>query len=175
MNLSLDAPVTALAGIGPRRGAFHAAVGDQSGILYAKWFYGDYLVRVFRPGQRVVLYGKVEEDPYRPGQLQMLQPQHEILSGGREPADSTESGRIVPIYEAAGALTSRMFRRLIFEALGRLPASFPDPLPPALLRAYGLPDRRAALAQAHFPEKDTPLDALESFRTPAQQRLIYQE
>ena len=240
MSLSLDAPVTALAGIGPRRGpllkqkgietledllyylpfryenrirftpigelrpgvvtcvqaevltaglvryrrsrrrAFHAAVGDQSGILYAKWFYGDYLVRVFRPGQRVVLYGKVEEDPYRPGQLQMLQPQHEILSGGREPdsgepVDSTESGRLVPIYEAAGPVTSRMFRRLVFEALGRLPASFPDPLPPSLLRQYGFPDRRAALARAHFPEKDTPLDALEAFRTPAQQRLIYEE
>ena len=158
-----------------RRRAFHVAVGDQSGILYAKWFYGDYLVRLFRPGQRVVLYGKVEEDPYRPGQRQMLQPQHEILSGGREPADSTESGRIVPIYEAAGPLTSRMFRRLIFEALGRLPASFPDPLPPALLREHGLPDRRAALAQAHFPDKDADLAALEAFRTPAQQRLIYEE
>src|SRR3990172_8883765 len=124
--------------------------------------------------------GRGKEAPSRPGQLQMPQPQHEILSGGREPdsgepVDSTESGRLVPIYEAAGPVTSRMFRRLVFEALGRLPASFPDPLPPSLLRQYGFPDRRAALARAHFPEKDTPLDALEAFRTPAQQRLIYEE
>jgi len=235
MSLSLEAPVTALAGVGPRRApllqekgieniedllyylpfryedrtrftpigelrpgvvtcvqaevltaglfplrrarrrAFNLAVGDQTGILYAKWFYGDYLVRTFRPGQRVVLYGKVEEDPYRPGQIQMIQPQHEILSGGREPADSTESGRIVPIYEAAGPITSRMFRRLIHEALGRLPASLPDPLPPSLRQAHGLPDRRRALEAAHFPEKDIDLAQLEAFRAPAQQRLIYEE
>ncbi|MBI4466174.1 MAG: ATP-dependent DNA helicase RecG [Acidobacteria bacterium] len=165
-----------------RQQSFHLAAADPSGILYAKWFYGygkkyygDYLARTFRPGQRVVLYGKVEEDPYRPGQLQILQPQHEILSSGREPADSTESGRIVPIYEAAGPITSRLFRRLIYDALGRLGPTLPDPLPPGLLPRYGFPDRRTALAQAHFPEKDTDLGQLEAFRTPAQQRLIYEE
>ncbi|MBI2956908.1 MAG: ATP-dependent DNA helicase RecG [Acidobacteria bacterium] len=158
-----------------RRRVFHLAVGDQTGILYAKWFYGDYLQRVFRPGQRVVLYGKVEEDPYRPGQLQMVQPQHEVLSGRREPADSTESGRIVPIYEAAGPITSRVFRRLIFEALERLEPQLPDPLPKPLLERYAFPDLRAALEQAHFPEADTDLDQLAAFRTPAQQRLIYEE
>ena len=165
-----------------RQRTFHLAVEDASGILYAKWFtgsskrfYGDYLERVFRPGQQVVLYGKVEEDPYRPGQLQMLQPQHEVLSGGREPADSTESGRIVPIYEAAGPVSSRVFRRLIYDALRRLPARLPDLLPAALRARYGFPDRRSALGQAHFPEKETPLADLEAFRTPTQQRLIYEE
>ncbi|MGH9863768.1 MAG: ATP-dependent DNA helicase RecG [Candidatus Acidiferrales bacterium] len=160
---------------GRRRGIFHLAVADATGVLYAKWFYGDYLERVFRPGQRVVLYGKVEEDPYRPGQLQMIQPQHEILSGGREGADSTESGRLVPIYEAAGPVSSRVFRRLIYEALGKIPRTLPDPLPTVLRQRHGWPDRRAALGQAHFPEKDTPLEQLEAFRTPAQQRLIYEE
>jgi ATP-dependent DNA helicase RecG len=163
-----------------RRGIFHLAMGDPSGILYAKWFYGDYLQRVFRPGQRVVLYGKVEEDPYRPGQLQIIQPQHEILSGGKEPesgepADSTESGRIVPIYEAAGPVSSRVLRRLVFEALRRLPAALPDPLPEELRRQHGYPDRGTALRQTHFPERDVDLSQLEACRIPAQQRLIYEE
>jgi len=170
----LTAGLVRLRGRG-RRGIFHLAAGDPTGVLYAKWFYGDYLERVFRPGQRVVLYGKVEEDPYRPGQLQMLQPQHEILSAGREPADSTESGRIVPIYEAAGPVTSRVLRRLAYEALRRLATPLPDPLPVGLRQRHGWPDRRAALEQAHFPEADTDLGQLEAFRTLAQQRLIYEE
>ncbi len=160
---------------GRRRGLFHLAVADDTGVLYAKWFYGDYLQRVFKPGQRVVLYGKVEEDAYRPGQRVMIQPQHEILSAGREPADSTESGRVVPIYEAAGPVTSRVLRRLVYEALHRLPASLPDPLPAELLRQQDFPARRAALEQAHFPSADTSLELLQAFRTPAQQRLIYEE
>ncbi|MFQ5694827.1 MAG: OB-fold nucleic acid binding domain-containing protein, partial [Terriglobia bacterium] len=115
-----------------RRGLFHLVVDDGTGLLYAKWFYGDYLERVFHRGQRVVLYGKVEEDRYRPGQLQMINPQHEVLSplpqagsarGGR--ADSTESGRLVPIYEAAGPVSPRVFRRLVYDALQRLPAALP--------------------------------------------------
>jgi ATP-dependent DNA helicase RecG len=170
----LTAGLVRLRGRG-RRGIFNLAAGDATGILYAKWFYGDYLQRVFRPGQQVVLHGKVEEDPYRPGQLQMIQPQHEILSRQGETADSTESGRIVPIYEAAGPVTSRVLRRLVFEALRLLPARLPDPLPEDLRRRHEYPDRASALRQAHFPESATDQSLLQACRTPAQQRLIYEE
>ena len=113
-------------------GLFHLVIADSTGLLYAKWFHSPYLQRVFRHGQSVVLYGKVEADAHRPGQLQMIQPQHEVLSGTRE--DSTEAGRIVPIYEAAGGVSSRVLRRLVYEALGRLEPRLPDPLPEALRR-----------------------------------------
>jgi len=154
-------------------GLFHLVIGDATGLLYAKWFHSPYLQRVFRHGQTVVLYGKVEEDTHRPGQLQMIQPQHEVLSGTRE--DSTEAGRIVPIYEAAGGVSSRVLRRLVYEALQRLDARLPDPLPEALRSAHNLPERRAALAETHFPPKEVDLDRLAAFRTAAQERLIYEE
>jgi len=156
-----------------RGGVFHLAIADTTGILWAKWFHSPYLERVFRPGQRVVLYGKIEADTKRPGQLQIIQPQFEVLSGTRE--DSTESGRIVPIYEAAGPVSSRVLRRLVHEAFKRLDARLPDPLPESLRREHDLPDRYRALAETHFPPKDADLDLLEAFRTPAQQRLIYEE
>jgi len=154
---------------------FHLAASDNTGLLYAKWFHADYLQRVFKPGQRLVLYGKVEEDPYRPGQLQMVQPQHEILSSASEPGDSTETGRIVPIYEAAGPISSRLFRRMIYHTLRNLDSTLPDPLPEHLRHRFAFPDRQTALWQVHFPEPDTELAQLEQFRTPAQQRLIFEE
>ncbi|MFQ5816533.1 MAG: ATP-dependent DNA helicase RecG [Terriglobia bacterium] len=154
---------------------FHLAATDKTGILYAKWFHADYLQRVFKPGQRLVLYGKVEEDPYRPGQLQLVQPQYEVLSGDTEPADSTEIGRIVPIYEAAGPISSRLFRRMIYQSLRSLDSALADPLPAELPERYGFPDRLAALWQTHFPEAHVNVTELDRFRTPAQQRLIFEE
>ena len=140
-----------------RGGIFHLAISDPTGILWAKWFHSPYLERVFRPGQRVVLYGKVEADAYRPGQLQMIQPQHEVLSGGRE--DSTESGRIVPIYEAAGPVSSRVLRRMVYEALQRLDARLPDPLPEFLLHQYGLDRKSTRLNSSHIQKSRMPSSA----------------
>ena len=89
--------------------------------LKCLWFNATYLRDRFKPGQMVALYGKVEQD--RGGDLQLHQPQFEILSEPGEEGDgaepnlesSLEIGRIVPIYESAGQgkLTARWFRRVI--------------------------------------------------------------
>jgi ATP-dependent DNA helicase RecG len=68
-----------------------------------------------------------------------------------------------------------MQRRLVFDALHRLPEPLDDPLPGQLRIRLGFPDRRAALRQAHFPDADASLDALNQFRTPAQVSLIFEE
>ena len=72
-----------------------------------------------KDGQNLVLHGKVDDDRYRPGRLEMVNPQIELGrrhdEGGA--ADSTEVGRIVPIYEAIGAISSRMLRRIIYSVL----------------------------------------------------------
>ena len=76
------------------------------------------------------MHGKVDADPYRPGRLEMVNPQIELIgSSDGAPADSTEVGRIVPIYEAIGAISSRMLRRIIYSVLNDFDANVPDPLP----------------------------------------------
>ena len=68
-------------------------------------------------GLKVALYGKVEFDTYA-GELTMLHPEYEILSGDDEDAPaSLHTGRVVPIYEAAGKVTTRMFRVLTHRIL----------------------------------------------------------
>ena len=68
-----------------------------------------------------------------------------------------------------------MQRRLVHDALQRLPPDLPDPLPEALRLRLDLPARDAALLAAHFPPADAPIDALNRFATPAQRRLIFEE
>src|SRR5437879_6768615 len=51
----------------------------------------------------------------------------------------------------------------------------PDVLPEALRTRLGYPSRGEALIHTHFPEPGESLDALNTFRSPAQQRLIFEE
>src|SRR5713101_8183864 len=95
---------------------YHLLVQDSaSGLLYCKFFHGGYLEGRYKPGQWLVLHGKAEIDKLRPARLEMINPQIETL--GSEELDSTEVGRIVPIYEAIGTFGSRQIRRAMYAAV----------------------------------------------------------
>ncbi|HEY1865768.1 MAG TPA: ATP-dependent DNA helicase RecG, partial [Candidatus Acidoferrales bacterium] len=89
--------------------------------------------------------------------------------------DSTEVGRIVPIYEAIGVVSSRMIRRIIHGLLENLVSPPFDPLPAEILERYAFPARGDALRFVHFPPSDVPLEMLNAFRSPAHRRLIFEE
>ncbi len=156
------------------RGAiFHLAIRDSTGTLACKFFHGGYLQGRFRIGQAMVVHGKADLDPRRPGRIEMINPQYELL--GADAADSTEMGRIVPIYEAIDNLSSRVLRRIIYGALQNLFAAPLDALPASLLARYDFPARGDALRFVHFPPSEVPLELLNQFRSPAHRRLIFEE
>ncbi len=152
---------------------FHVLFQDATGSLALKFFQAGYLQNRLRIGQRLVVHGKADVDPRRPGRVEMINPPYETLGEG--PADSSEVGRIVPIYEAIGAISSRMLRRMIYTSLENLTESPRDPLPAELLARYNFPKRGDALRFVHFPPPDVPLETLNEFRSPAHQRLIFEE
>ena len=69
---------------------YDLACTDSSGMLRCKWFHAIYLEtnKVFRPGQQVFFYGKVERDQYGTGNLAMIQPQFEILPEAEQGGES---------------------------------------------------------------------------------------
>jgi ATP-dependent DNA helicase RecG len=155
-------------------GLFEAVFTDSSrGKLIAKWFHGGYLADRFSPGQKVALFGKIEFDNYT-RDLQILHPEFEILSGDDEGDAALHTGRVVPIYEAAGKVTTRVFRVLIHRVLESI-NPVPDPLPEHILRRLKLPDRWTAIREMHFPQQDEDLRLLNNFRSPAQFRLVFEE
>jgi ATP-dependent DNA helicase RecG len=159
-----------------RAGVFHVTVRDNSGSLHARFFHGAYLEGRLKEGQRLVMHGKADVDAYRPGRIEMVNPQIEIVSASDEgPGDSTEVGRIVPIYEAIGRISSRMLRRIIYGVLRDFDGDVPDVLPEEIRNRYRFPARREALLYTHFPPKDENIELLNSFRSPAQTRLIFEE
>jgi len=164
---------------------FQLTVGQGRSRLRCLWFNATYLQDKFKPGQMIALYGKVEEDQHS-RELQIMQPQFEILgdaSDGSEngaekkAAESLEIGRIVPIYESAGQgrLSPRWFRRAIRTALDNLTPDLPEPIPAAVRAHLGLISPRAALWNVHWPEPGESFQDLQSCRTPAHIRMIFDE
>ncbi len=162
---------------------FQLTIGQGRSRLRCLWFHGAYLQDKFKPGQMVALYGKVEQDQ-RSGELQIIQPQIEMLGDPAEAgsdagaekkaAESLEIGRIVPIYESIGQarLTPRWFRRVIRTALESLT---PDPIPAGIRSRLGLVSPQQALWKVHWPEPGESLQDLQCWRTPAHVRLIFDE
>jgi len=169
----------------PRFKIFEMIVRDRTGSLRAIWFNQPFLADVFQPHQRVILYGRLELSSHG---LQLQNPQYELVrtADGDEEAgepdgssgpdtEGIHTGRIVPVYEKTGHLTTKVQRALVHQALAQLPAELPDPLPPAVRERQRLIDRRQALAEVHFPAEGTSLDELNAFRSPAHRRLIFEE
>jgi ATP-dependent DNA helicase RecG len=163
---------------------FQLTVGQGRSRLKCIWFNATYLRDRFKPEQLVALYGKVE--PERSGgELQLVQPQFEILGdssddaggGEQKAASSLEVGRIVPIYESAGQgrLTPRWFRRIIHTVLENLSPQFTDPVPTAVRNHLSLIPPGDALRQVHWPDPGESFQDLQASRTPAHIRLIFEE
>jgi ATP-dependent DNA helicase RecG len=163
----------AVRGMYGRNAIYHLLVQDDSGSLPCKFFHGGYLEGRLTPGQEVILHGKVEIDKLRPARREMVNPQVEVISA--QGLDSTEVGRIVPIYEAVGTFGSRQIRRAIYATLQDLDSTIPEILPAPLRERLHYPCRRDAVIQTHFPPAGESLEALNLFRSAAQQRLIFEE
>lgn len=155
---------------------FDLAARDESGTVRCKWFHSEYLAqrKIFKAGQKVIFYGKFEVDPYGTGNLQVINPEFEIVDEELATADSLEMGRIVPVYESIKGCTSRLLRRIVHSVLEEL-KEVADTLPVEILSRRGLMPRREAIQEAHFPSPETVLDELSHFRTCALQRLIFEE
>jgi ATP-dependent DNA helicase RecG len=156
-------------------GLFEARFSDASrAILVGKWFHGGYLANVITEGMKLALFGKVEFDSYS-GELTMLHPEFEVLSADDEDGEAAlHVGRVVPIYEGAGKMTTRVLRTITHRILQEVTPE-PDVLPRYLRDRLKLPERWKAIREVHFPPADSDLRLLNSFRSPGQFRLIFEE
>jgi ATP-dependent DNA helicase RecG len=156
---------------------FEMTVSQGLSKVKCMWFHGTYLKDRFKAGQWVALYGKVEASRSS-NNFKMIQPQVEVLPDDHDDDESKllEVGRIAPVYESLGnKLASRWQRRVIWRVLEELKGRIPETLPEAFCRRLQLPCREDALRCAHFPEPGTPMPQLQSWTTPAQKRLIFEE
>jgi ATP-dependent DNA helicase RecG len=159
---------------------FTALVQDASGQVQVVWPNQAFLKDVIRPHQRLVLFGKWSCGA-RAGcrspipSSRSWTPSVESESPGRRRPRAAPHGRIVPVYERTGSVTTNMQRRFVWQALHQLPETLFDPVPDDILRREHWPSRRAALQARTSRRADVPVDALNGSETPAQRRLIFED
>ncbi len=135
-------------------------VRDESGPAVLVCFNRPFLEQQLPVGSRVVITGKFT---YRFGEIQSTAFEAESLDGGSLP----KSG-FLPVYPLTEGLQQGQLRRLVTAALSEYGSKVEDELPSALMEKRGLPHKRDALRDAHFPRD---AEALEKARS----ALIFEE
>jgi ATP-dependent DNA helicase RecG len=152
-----------------------------------------YYTKRFQQGSRFITFGAWAWDKRRAtyslhlnkpaDELEMLSPV--AAAADKESADedvydpklaAIHAGRCVPIYRKLGEFSSKRLREVIHATLALLPdVAIPETLPAELRCRKNLINRSVALRAIHFPADDTALKLYEQSRSPAHQRLIFED
>jgi len=152
------------------RPMLRVAIGDGSRATLVLRFFHFRAAQVaqFAPGVRVRCYGTP-----RAGQhgLEIVHPSYRVLDDEHALGDQLD-----PVYPAIEGLGPISLRRLIGQALDRLPdAEALELLPASMRESLRLPSLRDALLTVHRPARDVDVGALLAGTHPAQQRLALEE
>ena len=154
------------------RPVLRVALTDDSGATVVLRFFHFRAAQVaqFVVGTRLVCYGTP-----RPGQngLEIVHPSYRVLGDDEHVALGQALDPVYPAVEGIGPAT---LRKLIGQALDRLPSEASlELLPSGLLNGLSLPSLREALLIMHRPPASADIAALAAGTHPAQRRLAMEE
>ena len=136
-----------------------ARIADETGALSAVWFNQPFIAKNIKAGETYYFYGKAER---KYNQIQLSSPQY-------RPADElSEAPSIEPVYPLTSALTQKMLRYAVKEALQMAGDDLEEYLPFGVLQRHHLAQLGFAYAKIHFP------DSFEAVGL-ARRRLIFDE
>jgi ATP-dependent DNA helicase RecG len=146
---------------------------DDTGTLSLKWFHAPRGMEArFQPGVQIIVTGPVKVYMGKP---EIVHPEITwgVSSAASENGESADFGRVVPIYTEIEGVSSRILRKVLWEALEKYSFALSEDLPEPYLAKHRLPKLAQAIREIHFPQ-DNAVELLE-FNTPAHWRLIYEE
>lgn len=121
-----------------------ATISDEVGTAKVVWFRQPFVSKILRPGDRVLMSGKLESTPWG---LELVNPTYEKET---EKAP-VHTGRLVPVYPSSAGLTPKQIRALLHAALPAID-QLDETLPEGVMSEFGLLGIGAALKAIHFPE-----------------------
>ena len=141
------------ANVGQRRLQLAEGVlSDDTGQIELQWFGQGYLARSLKPGNQMVVNGKVE---IHRGRLSISSPEYDVITPRQPPLNA---GRITPVYRLTQGMTARNLRSLTWLATTRSAGTITDPLPEDVLERTGLVSLPDAIRDAHYPSDSAAAD-----------------
>ncbi len=141
---------------------FEIILEDGKARVFCVWFNQPYLANCFHPGDKVVVYGRV--DVFN-GRIQLVSPEHEIIA---DDDAALSTARIVPVYPLTKGITQRYLRKVMAQALKMHSSDLVDVLPAPVRDRQALWPLEKSLQQIHFPDDD-------QTRAAADRRLCFDE
>jgi ATP-dependent DNA helicase RecG len=141
------------AGVRKTRGGgelFKAVLSDGTGFVEVTWFNQPYLVDRIKPGQQIVVSGKVDE--YM-GRLCLNSPEWEPLD-----TELLHTARLVPVYPLTAGIRAKWLRRLVKRTVDYWSKRLPDHLPALVRQEANLVELETAIVQVHFPDNQASLE-----------------
>jgi ATP-dependent DNA helicase RecG len=126
-----------------RRNITEAVISDETGSIKVVWFNQSFLIKNIRPGNNIYLSGKVDVDF---NSTQMVGPEYE-----RARTDTSNTGRLVPIYPLTQGTTNKQIRFFVRSVLPLI-RRVEDWVPQEIKDRLNLIDLNEALKQIHFPD-----------------------
>jgi len=131
-----------------KKHVFEVVLSDSGSRVSCTWFNQPYLENYFHPGDRVVVYGRVE---IFNDKKQIMSPEYEVIKEGDE---ATSTARIVPIYPLTRGITQRYLRKVMLVALDKYGHDLIDVVPDKIRQRNLLPSIVESIRQLHFPDDD---------------------
>ncbi|MEE1199629.1 MAG: hypothetical protein U0L09_03165, partial [Christensenellales bacterium] len=128
-------------------------VTDGEDVLLVVWYNQPWLKNQLSLDRELLLYGKAE---WKRNALQLTSPVIEQELG------------LIPVYRTVAGISEKVMRATVEAVLEACDAAWPEELPQAIRRRFGLCERNFALRNAHFPGSHEAL-------TEARRRLAFEE
>ena len=145
-----------------RQPIFEVMLSDETGVLRIVWFHGGFLRDQLRPGQIIMVSGKVTLYKH---QLQMTNPKFLVLDKKIPEPDEYFGGAV---YPSSAGLGSMQIKRIIRPVLDNLDELIKEFYPESFLKRNRLVRRADAFGWIHHPPDEEKLSR-------AKRRLKYDE
>ena len=162
-----------------RKKIYEVIVGDDTGRVALKWFRyrKPWLQKRFPVGQKAIFIGEVKRFSAVP---EIHHPDAELIQNDNDLAsylshNSTEFGRVLPVYPATEGLSQKQIRKLWSQLVNDYVSYIETFLPAYLLEKYHLFPLDKALSSIHWPADDCDLSALAQGRDGARQSIVFDE
>lgn len=153
---------------------FELILEDETGLLICKWFNQPYLEKILKPGERMILTGKVSLNRFEGNRFEMSPLSYETINESEDrPVDH---GKFVPVYHETEGLSSKNLRMLVKSLFNEgFLQNEKERLPAFLVEKFQFPSLSDALREIHFPStRELYLEALEG-RTIFQRRMVFED
>jgi ATP-dependent DNA helicase RecG len=159
---------------GRRRRSLLCHLSDNTGAVVLRFFHFSRAQQEkLVPGLRLRCFAEPRRGSTR---LELIHPEYQFVQAAGHDNDQPGEQSLTPIYPKTEGVHQTLLKKISDQVMRDLhDMQLDEWLPASILGQYRFPPLSRALQAVHRPHPDTDMAKLETVKTPAQQRLVFEE